>query len=82
MGFRPTGTAAGTGYPVFLVKTQIPDPAETADAIEKMRQETDALLEQTARLIKEADELLETSRQHRAANAALMEERRKNKKAK
>lgn len=46
-----------------------------------MQRETDAILKKSAALIKDMEELMETSRQLRAAQEALMEQRRKNKKS-
>jgi pyrimidine operon attenuation protein/uracil phosphoribosyltransferase len=70
----------------LVVTTRKPDASEaageTVDKIEKMGQETDELLAQSARLIAQVDELLETGRQLRAAQAALLEQRRKNKRIK
>jgi hypothetical protein len=55
------------------------DPVEAE--LEKMRRETDAIVAKSAALIKEMEELLETGRQLRAAQAALIEQRKKNKKS-
>ncbi len=45
-----------------------------------MQRETDVILKKSAALIEEMEELMESGRQLRAAQAALMEQRKKNKK--
>jgi len=55
-----------------------PNPIETE--LEKMQRETDVILKKSAALIEEMEELMESGRQLRAAQAALMEQRKKNKK--
>jgi len=44
-----------------------------------MRRETDAILAASAKLLRELEQLIEESRQLRAAQQALREQRRKNK---
>ena len=55
-----------------------PDPIEME--LERMRRETDAIIERSAKLLKDMEELMETSRQLQATQAALIEQRKKNKK--
>jgi prefoldin subunit 5 len=47
------------------------------DVLETMSRETDAILARSRQLVKELEELLETSRQLRAAQTALLEQRQK-----
>ena len=55
-------------------------PPETSEeAIKRMQRETDAILATSVKLLKELEELLETRRQLQAAQAALLELRRKQK---
>jgi len=61
-----------------VVETSKPiPPAE--DALEKMSRETDAVLARSRALVQELEELMETGRQLRAAQQALLEERLKKK---
>jgi hypothetical protein len=53
------------------------DPIEAE--LEKMQRETDEIVEKSASLIREMEELLESGRQLRAAQAALLDRRRKKK---
>ena len=50
------------------------------EELEEMRRETDVILKKSAALIKEMEDLMEAGRQLRAAQAALMDQREKNKK--
>ena len=62
-----------------MVELEKPAPAATADdALEEMRRETDAILATSAKLLKELEQLIEESRQLRASQQALLEQRRKN----
>ncbi|HZE59332.1 MAG TPA: hypothetical protein VE085_02130 [Burkholderiales bacterium] len=54
-------------------------PATPDGALEEMRRETDAILAASAKLLRELEQLIEESRQLRAAQQALREQRRKNK---
>ena len=63
--------------PHWMVERQ--KVANADEALEKMRRDTDALLAESARLVKQLDELLEDSRQQLATKEALLEHRRKNK---
>lgn len=47
------------------------------DHLEKMRQETDAILAESAALLTRVEELLEKARQVHLTNAALMDQRQK-----
>jgi hypothetical protein len=62
-----------------VVTTRKPSTSDTAEKLEKMGRETDELLAQSARLIREVEELLEKGRQLRLAQAALLDQRRKSK---
>jgi hypothetical protein len=61
---------------------QTKQPADSIETeLERMQRETDAIIEMSAKLIKQMEELMECGRQLRAAQAALIEQRNKNKKA-
>ena len=62
-----------------MVETEKPDTPAAEGALEVMRRETEAILVTSAKLLKDLEQLIETSRQLRAAQQALLEERRKNK---
>jgi hypothetical protein len=62
-----------------VVETQKPVPLSVEDVLEEMRRETDVILAKSAKLIKDMEELHETGRELRAAQEALLEQRRKNK---
>jgi len=49
------------------------------DPLERLRLKTEAIVSKSRKLINELEELLETGRQLRAAQGALIEERRKHK---
>lgn len=55
-----------------------PDEIETE--LERMRRETHAIVKKSAKLINEMKELMETGRELRAAQIALIEQRKKYKK--
>jgi hypothetical protein len=60
---------------------QTKEPADSIETeLERMQRETDAIIETSAKLIKEMEQLMESGRQLRAAQAALIEQRSKNKK--
>jgi hypothetical protein len=61
-----------------VVATTEPAPETPIDALEKMGRETDAILVRSRALIMKLQRLLATARQLRAAQAALLKEREKN----
>jgi len=60
-----------------VVETKTPIPPAVDNALEQMSRETDVVLARSRALVKELEELLETGRQLRAAQAALLEQREK-----
>jgi len=54
-------------------------PPIPEDPLERLRLKTEAIVSKSRKLINELEELLETGRQLRAAQAALIEDRRKHK---
>ena len=62
-----------------MVETKKPIPPAVDDALEKMSRETNVVLARSRALVKELEELLETGRQLRAAQQALLEDRLKKK---
>ena len=62
-----------------MVETKKPIPPAAEDALAKMSRETDVVLARSRALVKELEELLETGRQLRAAQQALLEDRLKKK---
>jgi len=55
-------------------------PNEIETELQRVHRETDAIVKKSAKLITETEELIETGRQLREAQAALIEERKKYKK--
>jgi hypothetical protein len=74
-------TSPSGELPPSVVVTK-PDPHASDEAIETMARETDLVLARSRHLIKQVEELLETCRQLRAAQQALLEQRERNKRSK
>jgi hypothetical protein len=68
---------ANKGVRCFVVETTKPRPPPPEDALDRMSRETDAILARSRALVKELEELLETGRQLRVAQQALLEQRAK-----
>jgi hypothetical protein len=75
----PTPRGRFWHYRSVVVENRKPAPPAAEDVLEAMQRETDTILAASAKLVREMEELIETSRQLRAAQAALLAQRRKNK---